>query len=162
MSYHFGNLQWAIAHVACLFGAYFSGVLIYSFSAENNHTSASRNVTWLVRFFFSLSNCNKSSTVSSVQVRSLTLDVRIWDEAVCLLLSTTVTLCPLIMSVQTWAALHSFQLVTVALATQQANKVEQTPVRLLLFWQHTNQTKLSKHKFGVALVPKALSRLPAP
>ena len=51
MSYHFGTLQWAMAHVASLFGAYFAGVLIYAFSAENNHTGSSRNRTWLVSFF---------------------------------------------------------------------------------------------------------------
>lgn len=48
MSYHNGNLQWAIAHVFALFGAYFAGVLIYAFAAENNNTGASRNRTWLV------------------------------------------------------------------------------------------------------------------
>lgn len=57
VSYHFGNLQWAIAHVASLFGAYFAGVLIYAFSAENNSTSASRNRTWLVSFLFSFPKC---------------------------------------------------------------------------------------------------------
>ena len=48
MSYHFGNLQWAIAHVLALFGAYFAGVLIYASAAENNNTGATRNRTWLV------------------------------------------------------------------------------------------------------------------
>ena len=48
MSYHFGNLQWAIAHVASLFGAYFAGVLIYAYSAEKNNTGPSANRSWLV------------------------------------------------------------------------------------------------------------------
>ena len=50
MSYHFGNLQWAIAHVASLFGAYFAGVLIYAYSAEKNNTGPSANRSWLVSF----------------------------------------------------------------------------------------------------------------
>lgn len=54
MSYHFGNLQWAIAHVFALFGAYFAGVLIYAYAAENNNTGASRNRTWLVSLIFSV------------------------------------------------------------------------------------------------------------
>lgn len=48
MSYHFGNLQWAVAHVASLFGAYFAGVLIYAYSAEKNNTRPTANRSWLV------------------------------------------------------------------------------------------------------------------
>ncbi|DBA82863.1 TPA: hypothetical protein ACH3X1_006657 [Trebouxia sp. C0004] len=68
MSYHFGNLQWAIAHVASLFGAYFAGVLIYAFSAENSNTSASRNRSWLVGLLLFGATCIMTMGLASLVI----------------------------------------------------------------------------------------------
>ncbi|KAL3151709.1 hypothetical protein ABBQ38_012690 [Trebouxia sp. C0009 RCD-2024] len=68
MSYHFGNLQWAAAHVASLFGAYFAGVLIYAYSAEKNNTGPSANRSWLIGLLLFGATCIMTMGMASAVI----------------------------------------------------------------------------------------------
>ncbi|KAL0040033.1 hypothetical protein WJX79_003372 [Trebouxia sp. C0005] len=79
VSYHFGNMQLAVAHMLAMFGAFMAGILIYSYSAEMSNTSANGPRTWLVGILLFGATCIMTMGLASFAILPIHI-YRYWSD----------------------------------------------------------------------------------